>query len=97
MVFLRKRLFCYFQATVSLMQDKTPRIPIPAEVRRYVLERDRHRCVKCGSDRQLTVDHIIPLAKGGSNDLSNFQTLCRRCNSGKRDRFDGGSDRRFRL
>jgi len=79
------------------MREKNPRIPIPPEVRRYVLERDRHRCNRCGSEKDLTVDHIIPLAKGGSNDLSNFQTLCRRCNSRKSDRFDPGSDRHFRL
>lgn len=34
----------------------------------------------------LAGDHIIPLAHGGTNDPTNYQTLCGRCNSSKRDR-----------
>ena len=40
-------------------------------------------CSKCRSTRDLTLDHIIPLARGGTNDPGNAQVLCRRCNSSK--------------
>lgn len=59
---------------------------IPAKVRVSVLHRDGYKCVFCGrraKQLQLEVDHIAPFAKGGSNDLSNLQTLCFDCNRGK--------------
>jgi 5-methylcytosine-specific restriction protein A len=34
---------------------------------------------------RLTVDHVQPKAKGGTNDLSNLSVLCTSCNSAKRD------------
>jgi len=39
------------------------------------------RCVKCGSVGRLTVDHVLPLSQGGTNDIHNLQPLCRSCNS----------------
>jgi len=75
--------------------SKTPRIRIPSEVRKYVLERDHYRCNSCGATTDLTVDHIVALANGGTNDLSNFQTLCRSCNSRKQHQFDPRFQRWF--
>lgn len=78
--------------------SKTPRIPIPPEVRKYVFERDRFHCQSCGktdTEANLNVDHIIPLARGGKNDLSNLQTLCFDCNQRKRDRLDPRFGRYF--
>lgn len=37
-------------------------------------------CLCCGSDGPLTVDHVVPLAKGGRNDIAALQPLCRMCN-----------------
>ncbi|HSN23714.1 MAG TPA: HNH endonuclease signature motif containing protein [Methylomicrobium sp.] len=46
-----------------------------------------HRCVCCGGKfHRLTVDHVIPLSKGGSNYIRNIQPLCRSCNSKKHDK-----------
>jgi len=42
-----------------------------------------NRCLACGLKKKLEVDHVVPLTKGGSNDLSNLQPLCRSCNSKK--------------
>jgi 5-methylcytosine-specific restriction endonuclease McrA len=41
-------------------------------------------CLCCGrSDVKLTPDHVIPLSRGGPNDLWNIQPLCASCNSRK--------------
>jgi 5-methylcytosine-specific restriction enzyme A len=78
------------------MPDKSPRISFPKEVREYVFQRDNYQCKSCGETSKLAIDHIIPLASGGSNDLSNLQTLCISCNSQKKHYFDPHFDRRFR-
>lgn len=48
--------------------------------KKFVLERDRYRCVSCGGWKDLCIDHIVPVSMGGSSDRSNLQTLCRTCN-----------------
>lgn len=47
---------------------------------RRVFELDDYTCRLCGAVDDLEVDHVVPLARGGGNDLANLQTLCGRCN-----------------
>lgn len=56
---------------------------IPDHLRWEVWERDNFTCLQCGVRRYLSIDHIIPEARGGETTLENLQTLCRRCNSAK--------------
>lgn len=55
------------------------------QCRHEVFERDGHQCVECGSADRLEVDHIMPMAAGGDDELSNLQTLCKPCNASKKD------------
>lgn len=43
-------------------------------------------CLRCGSKEKLTVDHIKPISKGGTDDFHNLQPLCESCNQWKADR-----------
>lgn len=48
-------------------------------------------CAICGgnlADVDKSVDHIIPLSKGGTNDIGNMQMAHLRCNQKKRDLLD---------
>lgn len=40
----------------------------------------RSVCACCGSTNNLTIDHIIPISRGGKNERSNVQVLCEPCN-----------------
>ena len=59
------------------------RKPIPQSVRNAVWNRDNGRCVECGSNKKLEYDHIIPVARGGSDTVRNLQLLCETCNRRK--------------
>jgi len=79
--------------------QKFKRSAINVRVRFNVFKRDGYRCVICGRKAEngvtLEVDHIKPVSKGGSSDISNLQTLCMDCNRGKSNKplFDEGSTR----
>ncbi|WP_038250428.1 HIT domain-containing protein [Ghiorsea bivora] len=64
---------------------------ISGTIRYEVLKRAKFRCELCGisaDKKALEVDHILPRNHGGSDDISNFQSLCYSCNAMKRDRDD---------
>jgi 5-methylcytosine-specific restriction endonuclease McrA len=57
-----------------------------------VFRRENYRCQHCGVEAlfiELEVDHIRPVSRGGSDDPSNLQTLCVKCNRKKGNRFVG--------
>ena len=56
---------------------------LSASKRKRILLRGKGRCMKCGSKKNLEIDHVVPLARGGSNRLENLQLLYRRCNRRK--------------
>jgi hypothetical protein len=73
-----------------LLKDSGGYEPI---VRRTVFDRDKWKCQHCKcrcvhhsrerGNNQATIDHIMPLARGGTHTYANAQLLCRRCNEKK--------------
>ena len=61
---------------------------IPDELRQAVFERDNYTCQYCGNvGGDLEIEHIIPVSKGGNNDIRNLVTACRACNRAKGHRM----------
>jgi hypothetical protein len=75
------------QAAAAAVTDKKAlpvgrRVYLPAALRRAVWARAKNQCEvtagarRCSSQYRLEVDHAIPLAQGGSNELSNLRLAC---------------------
>jgi 5-methylcytosine-specific restriction endonuclease McrA len=72
------------------------RPPIPARTRDAVFARDNSQCTyvgaggrRCGETRRLHVDHVIPVAHGGTHDAANLRLLCAQHNQLEADRVLG--------
>ena len=66
-----------------------PRRNPPAWTRRGLLARDGYICAYCGrlcTAREATVDHVLPVSRGGRSSWGNTVTACYRCNQRKADR-----------
>ncbi len=61
--------------------------------RKNVLRRDSFKCVYCGrSDLPLTIDHVLPKARGGGDSWENLVCACTVCNNKKGDRTPEEAD-----
>jgi hypothetical protein len=56
------------------------------QIREVILRRDQYTCQYCGQDAN-TVDHIVPISKGGNDLPDNLLAACARCNYSKSDRM----------
>ena len=64
----------------------TERVAWPKGLKRELMKRQDNTCVYCGYRRiarTLDIDHIVPVVRGGSNDIGNLQVICRPCNQRK--------------
>ena len=57
--------------------------------KRNLFRRDDYTCMYCGhhadDGAELTIDHVVPVSKGGNNSWTNWVTCCKKCNSAKGD------------
>lgn len=54
-----------------------------------LLKKYNFRCVDCGTSKNLTIDHVRPISKGGTDKFKNLQILCKSCNSKKGAKWNG--------
>jgi 5-methylcytosine-specific restriction protein A len=64
--------------------------------RKRILERDGHVCWLCGRLGADTVDHVIPRARGGTNEDDNLRAAHAKCNYGRREFKGGEGHRKFK-
>jgi 5-methylcytosine-specific restriction endonuclease McrA len=50
-----------------------------------ILKAAKAKCENCGTHNNLSINHIKPLALGGTNNAENLQILCRKCHDGYHD------------
>ncbi len=69
------------------------------KIKEAILKKDNYSCVLCGRGKkegvELTVDHILPKDKGGTNDIDNGETLCTQCNLIKKNYSQSETGKRY--
>jgi len=56
---------------------------LPKEIKRLY----NSECVFCKNKNDITLDHVIPLTRGGTHSVGNLQPLCKSCNSSKNNKL----------
>ena len=54
-----------------------------SEKKKLLYRRLPNRCIYCGSTKNLTIEHLTPLSRGGTNEMENLGLSCHRCNNSK--------------
>lgn len=68
------------------IEEKGPELDEPSdEVKRKTKKKDGWKCLCCGYEKSLQVDHVKPKSGGISHSIDNLQTLCKDCNLQKKE------------
>jgi 5-methylcytosine-specific restriction endonuclease McrA len=81
------------KAWVALMAYKSQREANSSkwkQIRKRIIARDQGICAYCGVENATTVDHVLPVARGGDDSEANLVCACVKCNTskGKKMPFD---------
>jgi 5-methylcytosine-specific restriction endonuclease McrA len=84
-IFIMRSVFIVIRVSMSSLK-KSGSTSAWRKVRQVVINRDGC-CQRCGTEDNLSVDHIVPRKLGGDDSLNNLEVLCGSCNSSKGGRF----------
>jgi 5-methylcytosine-specific restriction endonuclease McrA len=80
-------LIVYVPKHIRLIISSRERMwKVPPVNRRGILRRDRNSCQYCGSNKNLTLDHVIPRSRNGRHTWENVVAACSECNCRKSNR-----------
>ena len=65
------------------IRNEATRYTSKKHIKEFIFGMHGYYCLKCGSKSNITLDHIIPIIRGGCNSTDNLQPLCQSCNSSK--------------
>ena len=74
------RLLNYVKLPLSKIMNISPS-------RSMIYKRDNNTCQYCGARSKLTIDHVIPRSKGGTDSWENLVVACSSCNTKKGSMF----------
>lgn len=77
------QLSSYRRWMAKLASDNRRPKNFSTRTRRLLLEAASNQCQRCGAKDKLEVDHVVPVAFGGTNDLTNGFILCSTCHLAK--------------
>jgi 5-methylcytosine-specific restriction endonuclease McrA len=80
--FISKRVICL----VNYIKIPYQKLLSTRPTKNLIKKICNYQCSYCGSIKDLTIDHIIPLSRGGTHSFSNLTCACRTCNEQKGDR-----------
>lgn len=79
----------YIQKKDIKSKSSTTRRSLPKATRRYLLDQSGSKCAACSRECcSPHIDHILPVALGGTDELDNLQVLCAACNLHKGARHE---------
>lgn len=86
---------------LAFIHRKTPRGPVSRDLRAYVWNMTMGRCWYCGFHTNpyvdFCIDHIRPLARGGSDEIENLVPACQHCNQAKHSKLISEWRRNFQV
>jgi hypothetical protein len=95
-IFAARRLGLIDDACLSDELKKTKRKWLSMRIKKQVLKRDQMRCQNCGSiSGGLEIHHIRPVVRGGTDDIDNLVTLCKKCHKREGINWKPGTTTRY--
>jgi 5-methylcytosine-specific restriction endonuclease McrA len=84
---LRNREYVFYNAKIQDFKRRKAIGKFSLKEWNTLKKKFNYRCAICKKRKKLTIDHIIPLNKGGTNFIDNIQPLCNQCNCSKGDKL----------
>jgi 5-methylcytosine-specific restriction endonuclease McrA len=86
----KKRKLKLISKSTKKTKPKNKRTIFTKSIRHEVFKKCNHKCIECGATKEIStlhIDHIVPISRNGTDELSNLQILCQDCNLAKKNRI----------